>query len=102
MILPKVFPLDVYFWKNETAKTEPQKETKPPNSMTTTRGLVGRVNFLRLVWSTDCKYYNIAAQMGNLMNTDYKDLPKTVQELLSNRSFDHALYNTTRNTDRNL
>jgi len=39
--------------------------------------------------------------MGNLMNTGDKDLPKTVQEL-SNRSFDHALYNTIRNTDRNL
>jgi len=42
--------------------------------------------------------------MGNLMNTGDKDLSKTVQELLSNRSFDHApsLYNTIRNTDRNL
>src|SRR6218665_3711543 len=51
----------------------------------------------------ECKYYNIAAQMRNLINTDYKDLPKlTVQKLLSNRSFDHALYNTIRNTDRNL
>ena len=50
----------------------------------------------------ECKYYNIAAQMGNLMNTGDKDLPKTVLELLSNRSFDHALYNTIRNTDRNL
>src|SRR6218665_1653294 len=50
----------------------------------------------------ECKYYSIAAQMGNLMNTGDKDLPKTVQELLSNRLFDHALYNTIRNTDRNL
>jgi len=36
------------------------------------------------------------------MNTGDKDLPKTVQELLSNRLFDHALYNTLRNTYRNL
>ena len=41
MILQKVSPLDIFFQKSETAKTEPQRrnETKHPNSMTTTRGL---------------------------------------------------------------
>ena len=42
----------------------------------------------------ECKYYNIAAQFRTFMNTDDKDLPKTVQELLSDRSYDHMHYTT--------
>src|SRR6218665_664053 len=58
-------PLDVYFFsKTRQQRQNHKEETRHQNSMTTTCGLGGRVNFLRLVWSTGKSYPPHPAKTG--------------------------------------
>ena len=50
----------------------------------------------------ECKHYNVIEQIGKVKHISYNKLPKSVQEILSNRTYDDALYATIRKLNRNL